>query len=81
MRLLGSLEHYVLLGGGGRVVLHQYVAGRFTAPVAGGEVALDVATDYPWDGAVTVRVVDGPDTEWELRRLPDPLRWAAEDRR
>ncbi len=36
MRLLASLEHYVLLAGDRRVALHQYVPGRFTA----GEVTL-----------------------------------------
>jgi DUF1680 family protein len=71
MRLLGSLQHYVLLGGDRRIALHQYVAGRFAAPVAGGEAVLEVTTDYPWDGIVTVRVVDGPDAEWELAvRIP-----------
>ena len=74
MRLLGSLEHYVLLGGERRIALHQYVAGRFAADVADGEVSLEVATDYPWEGTVTARVEGAPESEWELAlRIPD---WA-----
>ena len=38
MRILASLEHYVLLGGDARAVLHQYMTGRYAAAVAGGEV-------------------------------------------
>jgi DUF1680 family protein len=72
MRLLASLEHYVLLGGADRVVLHQYVEGRFGAGLAGGGmVTLEVTTDYPWDGQVTVRVVECPAGVWELAlRVP-----------
>ena len=52
MRILASLEHYVLLGGD--AALHQYMTGRYAAAVAGGEVRLDVTTDYPWDGTITI---------------------------
>jgi hypothetical protein len=74
MRMLASLEHYVLLGSPTRTVLHQYMAGRFAAELAEGEVVLEVTTDYPWDGTVTVRIVNAPDRPWELAlRVPD---WA-----
>jgi hypothetical protein len=43
--------------------------------VAGGRVALDVATEYPWDGTVTVTVRDAPPGPWTLSlRVPS---WAA----
>ena len=58
MRTLASLEHYVLLGGDDRVVLHQYMTGRYAAAVAGGEVRMEVTTDYPWDGTVTIRLAE-----------------------
>ena len=71
MRTLASLEHYVLLGGDDRVVLHQYMTGRYAAAVAGGEVWMEVTTDYPWDGTVTIRVAGAPAGRWELAmRVP-----------
>jgi uncharacterized protein len=74
MRTLASLEHYVLLGSPSRAVLHQYMSGRYAAELADGEVVLEVATDYPWDGSVTVRIASAPYGPWELAlRIPD---WA-----
>ena len=71
MRLLGSLEHYVLLSSADTVVLHQYVPGRYAAEVAGGRVQLAVHTDYPWGGSVRVEVVEAPDQPWSLSvRVP-----------
>ena len=76
MRLLASLEHYVALSADAGVALHQYVTGRWTAATAAGEVALEVTTDYPWDGTVRVTVADAPAAEWELAlRVPS---WADE---
>jgi DUF1680 family protein len=74
MRTLASLEHYVLLGSPMRAVLHQYMPGRYAAQLADGEVVLEVATDYPWDGTVTVVIASAPHGPWELAlRIPD---WA-----
>ena len=71
MRILASLEHYILLGGEARAVLHQYMTGRYAAAVAGGEVWLDVTTNYPWDGTVTIRFARPPAGPWELAlRVP-----------
>ena len=71
MRLLASLEHYVLLSDERSVALHQFMTGTFAAEVAGGEARLAVSTDYPWDGDVRVRVEDGPDAAWTLAlRVP-----------
>ena len=61
----------MLLGGDARAVLHQYMTGRYAAGVAGGEVWLEVTTDYPWDGTVTIRVAGAPAGRWELAlRVP-----------
>jgi uncharacterized protein len=71
MRTLASLEHYVLLGGDARAGLHQYMTGRYAAAVAGGEVCMEVSTDYPWDGTVTIRLAGTPAGLWELAlRVP-----------
>jgi uncharacterized protein len=78
MRTLASLEHYVLLGSDERVVLHQYMTGRYTAAVAGGEVRMGVTTDYPWDGTVTIRLAEAPAGTWQLAlRVPN---WAEQPR-
>jgi DUF1680 family protein len=71
MRILASLEHYVLLGGEARAALHQYMTGRYAAAVAGGEVWLDVTTNYPWDGTITIRLAGAPAGPCELAlRVP-----------
>jgi DUF1680 family protein len=71
MRTLASLEHYVLLGSDARAVLHQYMTGRYAAAVAGGEFWMEVTTDYPWDGTITIRIDRPPVGRWELAlRVP-----------
>ncbi len=71
MRLLASLEHYVVLSSADTVSLHQYMTGRFTAEVAGGQAQLEVRTDYPWDGTVRVQVAAVPGGRWSLAvRVP-----------
>ena len=71
MRTLASLEHYVLVGSDTRVVLHQYMTGRYAAAMAGGKVRMEVTTDYPWDGTITIRLAEAPAGTWELAlRVP-----------
>jgi len=71
MRLLGSLEHYVVLSGDDTVLLHQYMTGRYTAQVAGGQAQLEVSTDYPFDGTVRIGVAEVPGGSWSLAvRVP-----------
>jgi DUF1680 family protein len=66
MRTLASLEHYVLLCSDTRAALHQYMTGRYAARLAGGEVRMEVTTDYPWDGTISIRIVEAPADRWEL---------------
>lgn len=74
MRTIASLEHYVVLAGDDRLAVHQYLTGRFTAELSAGAATIDISTDYPWDGTVTVRVAAAPDTPWAIAvRVPD---WA-----
>lgn len=56
MRLLASLHHYVATTTRGSLTVHQYA----TATITGADLTVDVDTDYPWDGAVTVRVTSAP---------------------
>jgi DUF1680 family protein len=72
MRLLASLHHYLATESDEGIQLHQYASSTIRA----GDVVLDVKTAYPWDGTVTVEVVESPDREWTLAlRIPG---WARE---
>ena len=67
MRALSSLDHYLSTQDSGGVQLHQYAAGTVRAL----PVELAVATDYPWDGLVEVRVAAAPSRPWTLSlRVP-----------
>jgi uncharacterized protein len=55
MRFLGSLEHYLATESrdGGTLYVHQYTGSR----LAGAGLELEVTTDYPWSGAICLRVL------------------------
>jgi DUF1680 family protein len=65
-RLGASLHHYVATGGGDGIQVHLYASGRISAEPDAGPVELEVATDYPWQGTVTVTIVRSPAAPWEL---------------
>ena len=65
-RLGASLHHYVATGGADGIQVHLYAGGRITADLDAGPVELEVTTDYPWQGTVTVTVVRSPAGPWEL---------------
>ncbi|MEV4754319.1 beta-L-arabinofuranosidase domain-containing protein [Micromonospora sp. NPDC049559] len=71
-RLLASLGGYLATRDDRGLQLHQYAAGRIRA----GGIELGVVTEYPWRGAVTVRVHAAPQRPWRLSlRVPA---WAGE---
>jgi DUF1680 family protein len=71
MRTLSALEQYLATGDGAGVQLHQYATADLRAAVPGGEVRLAVRTGYPWQGRVTVEVVEAPGRPWTLSlRVP-----------
>ncbi|HWN63519.1 MAG TPA: glycoside hydrolase family 127 protein, partial [Streptosporangiaceae bacterium] len=59
MRLLASLEHYLATTSGDTLYLHQYTGSR----LSGADLDLEVTTDYPWSGAVHLRVLAAPAAE------------------
>ncbi|MGH3282455.1 MAG: glycoside hydrolase family 127 protein, partial [Trebonia sp.] len=66
MRLLASLHHYVATEADGTLTIHQYAS----AAIAGAGLTVEITTDYPWDGEVTVRVTGvsgGGERELALR--------------
>lgn len=56
IRLVLSLEDYIYSVNGRDVYVHLYVGGGLDAKVDGKPLALDVRTNYPWEGDVSVRV-------------------------
>jgi DUF1680 family protein len=71
MRLLSSWEQYLASSDDRGIQLHQYATSELEAEVAGGTVRLSVQTGYPWDGRVTIGVVQAPGHPWTLSlRVP-----------
>jgi DUF1680 family protein len=71
-RTLASLSAYVATSDADGVQVHQYVPGRVDVQLGQGRRAvLEVTTDYPFDGTVTVRVVETDGEPWTLSlRVP-----------
>jgi DUF1680 family protein len=68
MRLLASLGHYFATVGPAGLQIHQYGPADIAAELAPGrEVAVSVATDYPWDGRIALTITQTDDQPWELR--------------
>src|SRR5262245_47864686 len=67
MRLIASFQQTLATTTDAGVQVWQYAS----AEIGAGDVRLGVETDYPWDGAVSVTVLDAPDAERELSfRVP-----------
>ena len=74
MRLIASLEHYLATESGDTLYVHQYTGSR----LAGAGLDLEVTTDYPWSGAVYLRVLAAPpDARGLALRVPA---WSASTR-
>ena len=74
MRLLASLEHYLATVSGDTLYVHQYTGSR----LSGADLDLEVTTDYPWSGAVYLRVLAAPAAERGIAlRIPA---WSAHTR-
>ena len=78
MRLTASLQHYLATVAGDVVYLHQFTGATLSAALAGGELAVRVATGYPWSGLVEIQVTSAPPGPCGLAlRVPA---WAADRR-
>ncbi len=71
-RTIAQLATYAYSVSDETVWIHLYGGSRLQTRLPGGEVvSLEQETDYPWDGNVTVRVVEAPEREFSLRlRVP-----------
>ena len=70
-RTLASLGGYAYAASDGGLWVNLYIQGSATAEVAGQKVTLDVTTDYPWDGKVTLTARPVTETAFALHlRVP-----------
>ncbi len=60
MRLIASLQHYLATVSADVLYLHQFTGASLSTPLAGGVLAVDMVTGYPWSGAVELRVTSAP---------------------
>ena len=74
-RTMASLGSYLATSDAGGLQIHQYADSRIRTSVNGGRrVGVDVSTEYPESGTVTVRVVETDGDPWVLTlRVPS---WA-----
>jgi len=71
MRFLATFPDLVATQADDGIAVHQLVTGSIVAEAPFGPVRLETRTDYPWDGAIEIRVVDAPAAEWTLAvRIP-----------
>ena len=71
MRMLSSWQQYLATVDRDGIQVHQYATSEIRAAVSGEQVGLAIETDYPWDGRVTVTVLEAPDRPWVLSlRIP-----------
>ena len=71
MRTFASLEYYLAAASGDILHLHHFTGAQVSTSLAGGILALDVVTDYPWSSTVTLRVTAVPPAECGLAiRVP-----------
>jgi DUF1680 family protein len=71
MRLLSSWRQHLATTDGTGIQIHQYASASIRAQLAAGPVHLEVKTDYPWQGTVTVHIVQSPAEPWSLSlRVP-----------
>jgi hypothetical protein len=74
MRLIASLDHYLATEKGDTLYVHQYTGSR----LSGAGLDLEVTTDYPWSGAIYLRVLAAPQAARGLAlRVPA---WSASTR-
>lgn len=59
-RTLASLGGYVATSTTGGVQIHQYAAGRLECEIAGAPLVLDIATNYPDSGSISINISAAP---------------------
>jgi uncharacterized protein len=60
MRTVASLQHYLATVSRDTLHIHQFTGATLSAPLAGGVLAVEMVTDYPWSGRIELRVTEAP---------------------
>ena len=67
-RILTSLEAYAYSKRGDTFYMHLFVGGTVNTPLDSGVLGLEVTTDYPWDGSISITVTKvTPQAELAIR--------------
>ncbi len=76
MRLIASLNRYLVTVSEQEMQIHQYAAAAVSTEIPeAGAVSLKMETNYPWEGLIRITVVDPGNGNWRLKlRIPD---WCA----
>jgi DUF1680 family protein len=70
-RTLASLGGYAYATSDQAIWVNLYIQGAVQTTVAGHKVSLETTTDYPWDGAVSLKPIVTSPAQFELRlRIP-----------
>jgi uncharacterized protein len=71
-RTLASLAGYIATTDHDGLQLHQYASARIATTIGSGRrITIEVDTDYPWDGHITVRILETDGEPWTLSlRVP-----------
>ncbi len=71
MRLFSSLQDYLVTTSGNAIQVHQYADASANVALPAGAVALEMTTNYPWEGAIAIQVLVAPAAPWTLAlRIP-----------
>ncbi|MDT7711364.1 MAG: uncharacterized protein QOG46_53 [Pseudonocardiales bacterium] len=63
MRTLASLDQYIASESAAALHIHQYASSRIQAS---GRRAVQIETDYPWNGDIEITVTETPGTPWAV---------------
>lgn len=66
VRLLSSLENYILCQQGDVLFMHSYASYDMEMNLNGESKTVSIRTDYPWDGKISIRVSGKKDTPFTL---------------
>jgi len=72
MRLFSSLSHYLATHDAKGIQIHHFASADIECDLKGTSVKLNVATEYPWQGYIKLRVVESGNSPWALSiRIPE----------
>jgi len=73
MRLFSSLNHYLATHDAEGIQIHHFAPADIECDLTSGQrVKLNLATDYPWQGQIKLRIMETGNSQWALSlRIPE----------